>query len=229
MRTIVCKNLPPAQDLNGLADPYIRFTSPALQESVKTTIKNDTLSPVWGESDLPTLNFKITSEGRLWESLVNIVVLDDNPFRPPSRLATGVLSFKSDDIVQLLHHTTGGVNQASMHLHSKLLDIDGSTPSPSIAHQGTTPVPLTRTIGTSTTPSSSPSPGSTTSFFEKSKYKYLNIGGHPALEIHRTVQLFTFNGQEAGTLDLVGYLEWNQLDKIPQHKPPQVTSRSLAK
>jgi hypothetical protein len=85
-------------------DPFVEFTSPCLDQSYKTPPKKSTTTPVWVDDELPTLEFKTSSEGRLWESMMYISVFTQNSLSTRTLIASGTVSFKSEDVVTLIHH-----------------------------------------------------------------------------------------------------------------------------
>jgi hypothetical protein len=48
-------------DLNGLSDPYIVFTGPYLADDKRTTIIEATLTPIYKDTDVPSMQPFITN------------------------------------------------------------------------------------------------------------------------------------------------------------------------
>lgn len=191
----------PIGNLITSIDPTVEFSSPVLKDTYKTPVKKATSMPTWPREELPVLQFQISSEGRLLETMTNILVFNGNaPTR--SMIASGVLSFKGDDVIALLHHHHMAPGSVSTPLAPK-----SAPSSPSIPTSPTSPT---------SPPPLSPQP---------SLYRTTtSTNGLEELEIDRIIPLSNSSGQEAGVLRLSGFLQWTRKDRVPAFQVHNTTS-----
>eukprot|EP01098_Paradermamoeba_levis_P014810 TRINITY_DN7243_c0_g1_i5.p1 TRINITY_DN7243_c0_g1~~TRINITY_DN7243_c0_g1_i5.p1 ORF type:complete len:272 (-),score=71.90 TRINITY_DN7243_c0_g1_i5:14-829(-) len=117
------KNLPIA-DLNNSSDPFLKFISPYLVKSLKTSVQKMTLNPTWTDSLTGHLN--ANSQKFLSTQFLSIIVFDFDKGRQDDLLGYGILSLgaavankgqKTDFQISL---TRGGLDAGSLSGSLKL-------------------------------------------------------------------------------------------------------------